>query len=121
MGRGVADRGARVAGRSDGAGPAAGGPGDAWTRSWSGSGAIKERRLALNDGRPTIAMETFIRLMVLKQRYRTSSSKTTAKGGGGHPRSYSARQPIAQVAISANGSLEWPTWVRYVAMGALAV
>jgi IS5 family transposase len=31
---------------------------------------IEERRAVLTDGRPTIAMETFIRLMVLKQRYR---------------------------------------------------
>src|SRR3954453_21948497 len=28
------------------------------------------RRAVLSDGRPTIAMETYIRLMVLKQRYR---------------------------------------------------
>jgi transposase, IS5 family len=31
---------------------------------------IEERRAVLTDGRPTIAMETYIRLMVLKQRYR---------------------------------------------------
>jgi transposase, IS5 family len=31
---------------------------------------IEDRRAVLSDGRPTIAMETYIRLMVLKQRYR---------------------------------------------------
>jgi len=31
---------------------------------------IEERRAVLTDGRPTIAMETYVRLMVLKQRYR---------------------------------------------------
>jgi IS5 family transposase len=31
---------------------------------------VEDKRLVLTDGRPTIAMETFIRLMVLKQRYR---------------------------------------------------
>jgi IS5 family transposase len=31
---------------------------------------IEDKRLVLTDGRPTIAMETYIRLMVLKQRYR---------------------------------------------------
>ncbi|MHB8660206.1 MAG: transposase [Solirubrobacteraceae bacterium] len=31
---------------------------------------IEERRAVLSDGRPTIAMETYVRLMVLKQRYR---------------------------------------------------
>jgi IS5 family transposase len=31
---------------------------------------IESKRLVLTDGRPTIAMETFIRLMLLKQRYR---------------------------------------------------
>ena len=30
----------------------------------------EERRAVLTDGRPTIAMETYVRLMVLKQRYR---------------------------------------------------
>ena len=29
----------------------------------------RERRAVLTDGRPTIAMETYVRLMVLKQRY----------------------------------------------------
>ncbi len=31
---------------------------------------IEERRAVVSDGRPTIAMETYVRLMVLKQRYR---------------------------------------------------
>ena len=31
---------------------------------------VETRRAVLTDGRPTIAMETYIRLMVLKQRYR---------------------------------------------------
>ena len=31
---------------------------------------VQTRRAVLTDGRPTIAMETYIRLMVLKQRYR---------------------------------------------------
>jgi len=31
---------------------------------------IETGRLVLTDGRPTIAMETYVRLMVLKQRYR---------------------------------------------------
>jgi hypothetical protein len=31
---------------------------------------VEARRAVLTDGRPTIAMETFIRLMVLKARYR---------------------------------------------------
>jgi transposase, IS5 family len=31
---------------------------------------IEDKRAVLTDGRPTIAMETFVRLMVLKQRYR---------------------------------------------------
>ena len=31
---------------------------------------IEERRAVLTDGRPTIAMETYVRLMVLKARYR---------------------------------------------------
>jgi IS5 family transposase len=31
---------------------------------------VEQRRAVLTDGRPTIAMETYIRLMVLKQRYR---------------------------------------------------
>ena len=31
---------------------------------------VEEKRAVLTDGRPTIAMETFIRLMVLKARYR---------------------------------------------------
>jgi transposase, IS5 family len=31
---------------------------------------IEDRRAVLTDGRPTIAMETYVRLMVLKQRYR---------------------------------------------------
>jgi IS5 family transposase len=31
---------------------------------------IEDRRLVLTDGRPTIAMETYVRLMVLKARYR---------------------------------------------------
>ena len=30
----------------------------------------EERRAVLTDGRPTTAMETYVRLMVLKQRYR---------------------------------------------------
>ena len=33
-------------------------------------GRARQRRAVLTDGRPTIAMETFVRLMVLKQRYR---------------------------------------------------
>ena len=32
--------------------------------------ALETRRAVLTDGRPTIAMETFVRSMVLKQRYR---------------------------------------------------
>ena len=31
---------------------------------------IEDKRAVLTDGRPTIAMETYVRLMVLKQRYR---------------------------------------------------
>ena len=31
---------------------------------------VETGRLVLTDGRPTIAMETYVRLMVLKQRYR---------------------------------------------------
>ena len=31
---------------------------------------VETGRLVLSDGRPTIAMETYVRLMVLKQRYR---------------------------------------------------
>jgi transposase, IS5 family len=31
---------------------------------------VEERRAVLSDGRPTIAMETYVRLMVLKARYR---------------------------------------------------
>src|SRR5664279_3245763 len=31
---------------------------------------VEDRRAVLTDGRPTIAMETYIRMMVLKQRYR---------------------------------------------------
>src|SRR5512133_3032307 len=31
---------------------------------------VEDRRAVLRDGRPTIAMETLIRLMVLKARYR---------------------------------------------------
>lgn len=31
---------------------------------------IEDKRLVLTDGRPTIAMESYVRLMVLKQRYR---------------------------------------------------
>jgi IS5 family transposase len=31
---------------------------------------LEDRRAVLTDGRPTIAMETYIRMMVLKQRYR---------------------------------------------------
>ena len=31
---------------------------------------VETRRAVLTDGRPTIAMETYVRLMVLKQRYR---------------------------------------------------
>jgi IS5 family transposase len=31
---------------------------------------IEDQRAVLTDGLPTIAMETYIRLMVLKQRYR---------------------------------------------------
>ena len=31
---------------------------------------LETRRAVLTDGRPTIAMETFVRLMVLKQRFR---------------------------------------------------
>jgi transposase, IS5 family len=31
---------------------------------------VQGRRAVLTDGRPTIAMETYVRLMVLKQRYR---------------------------------------------------
>jgi IS5 family transposase len=31
---------------------------------------IEDKRAVLTDGRPTIAMDTFVRLMVLKQRYR---------------------------------------------------
>lgn len=31
---------------------------------------VEDRRSVLTDGRPTIAMETYVRLMVLKQRYR---------------------------------------------------
>ena len=72
MGRGVADRGARSCRRI-------------WRR-WIGCWpilavlgpiverfrreVIEERRAVLTDGRPTIAMETYVRLMVLKQRYR---------------------------------------------------
>src|SRR6185437_4165744 len=36
-----------------------------WRREFRETG-----RLVLTDGRPTIAMETYVRLMVLKQRYR---------------------------------------------------
>src|SRR6202050_1685860 len=36
-----------------------------WQREFEQTG-----RLVLTDGRPTIAMETYVRLMVLKQRYR---------------------------------------------------
>ena len=47
-------------------------PGGAWCRSWSGCVAevMETGRAVLTDGRPTIAMETYVRLMVLKQRYR---------------------------------------------------
>ena len=31
---------------------------------------VEDRRAVLTDGRPTIAMETYVRMMVLKQRYR---------------------------------------------------
>src|SRR5665213_2655887 len=31
---------------------------------------LEDRRAVLTDGRPTIAMETYVRLMVLKARYR---------------------------------------------------
>jgi IS5 family transposase len=31
---------------------------------------VEDRRAVLTDGRPTVAMETYIRMMVLKQRYR---------------------------------------------------
>ena len=31
---------------------------------------LEQQRAVLTDGRPTIAMETYVRLMVLKQRYR---------------------------------------------------
>ncbi len=31
---------------------------------------VETRRAVLTDGRPTIAMETYVRLMVLKQRHR---------------------------------------------------
>jgi len=31
---------------------------------------VETQRAVLTDGRPTIAMETYVRLMVLKQRYR---------------------------------------------------
>src|ERR1035437_10062900 len=35
-----------------------------------GREGVEDRRAVLTDGRPTIAMETYIRLMVLKARYR---------------------------------------------------
>ena len=38
-------------------------------------------RLVLTEGRPMIALETYVRLMVLKQRYRWGS--TTGRGGVG--------------------------------------
>jgi hypothetical protein len=41
---------------------------------------LETRRAVLTDGRPTIAMESYIRLMVLKQRYRLGVSVV---GGGG--------------------------------------
>ena len=41
-------------------------------RSWSAGGgrSCETGRAVLTEGRPTIAMETYVRLMVLKQRYR---------------------------------------------------
>ena len=41
---------------------------------------VEQRRAVLTDGRPTIAMETYVRLMVLKQRYRVGVQD--ASGGG---------------------------------------
>ena len=57
---------------------------------------VEERRAVLTDGRPTIAMETYIRMMVLKQRYRwgyrtlvaeVSDSILCAGSAGSHCRS----------------------------------
>jgi IS5 family transposase len=36
---------------------------------------IEERRAVLTDGRPTIAMQTYVRLMVLKARYRWGTGR----------------------------------------------
>ena len=80
MGRRVAGRGEGVAGGSDGAGcvvvdqellwPVV----ERWQREFRRTG-----RLVLTEGRPTIAMETFIRLMVLKQRYRWGYRRLVAE------------------------------------------
>jgi transposase, IS5 family len=56
---------------------------DRWQQEFRETG-----RLVLTEGRPTIAMETFIRLMVLKQRYRRGTGRwwrrcrTRSTGGG---------------------------------------
>jgi transposase, IS5 family len=41
---------------------------------------IEDKRAVLTDGRPTIAMETYVRLMVLKQRYRWGYRSLVAEG-----------------------------------------
>ena len=50
-----------------------------WQREFHETG-----RLVLTEGRPTIALETYIRLMMLKQRYRWgydgSSAQVSARG-----------------------------------------
>ena len=59
---------------------------ESWRRE-----VVETGRSVLSDGRPTIAMETFIRLIVLKQRYRwayrtlvaeVSDSRTRSTCGG---------------------------------------
>ena len=71
MGRGVAGRGEGAAGGSGGVGFVAVRSWVAWAdRGAFSAGGVGVARAVLSDGRPTIAMETFVRLMVLKARYR---------------------------------------------------
>ena len=49
------------------------------------SGVRADRQVGVDGGRPTIAMETYIRLMVLKARYRWGYRRLVARGVGLDP------------------------------------
>jgi transposase, IS5 family len=71
-----------------------------WRREFQETG-----RLVLTEGRPTIPLETFVRLMVLKQRYRCGYRTLVAEVSDSiHLRRFCRDQPLGAGAGRVDGS-----------------